>query len=433
MNKTITKLQPSPDVLRRQLHKRVAAYARVSTDKHAMLHSLSAQVTYYSNLIQSRNDWEYKGVYTDEALTGTKDNRHAFQRMIDDCRNGHIDMIITKAVSRFARNTVTLLETVRELKSLGVDVYFEEERLHSLSGEGELMLTILASYAQEESLSASENQKWRIRKAFENGELINLRFLYGYIIRNGLIEINPHQAETVRYIFDAFLSGASMTGLAREMTERGETGELGGKWCEVRIRDILTNEKYTGNALLQKKYRNNHLEKKLLRNKGELPRFYAEGTHDAIIDSDTFERVQQRLTDMKKPAKPMETSVFTGLLECARCGRNYKRCRRNGTVGWNCSTYLQDGRSACPTKKIPEATLVDICNEILGITTFDEEHFRKSVSRIIVPEPNKLIFIMSDGKRVERRWSDRSRSLSWTDEMRRTAYENQRRIQLCQE
>ena len=145
-----------------------------------MLHSLSAQVSYYSKMIQSHNGWMYCGVYSDEAVTGTKRERAGFQHMIEECRQGNIDLVITKSISRFARNTVTLLQTVRELKSLGVDVFFEEQHIHTMSADGELMMTILASYAQEESLSASENQKWRVRKAFENGEIINLRFLFGY-------------------------------------------------------------------------------------------------------------------------------------------------------------------------------------------------------------------------------------------------------------
>ena len=161
---------------------RVCAYARVSTGKDAMLHSLSAQVSYYSKMIQSHNGWMYCGVYSDEAVTGTKRERAGFQHMIEECRQGNIDLVITKSISRFARNTVTLLQTVRELKSLGVDVFFEEQHIHTMSADGELMMTILASYAQEESLSASENQKWRVRKAFENGEIINLRFLFGYDI-----------------------------------------------------------------------------------------------------------------------------------------------------------------------------------------------------------------------------------------------------------
>ena len=164
----ITEIKAVPSLVAK---KNVAAYARVSSGKDAMLHSLSAQVSYYSELIQSHNDWEYVGVYADEALTGTKDTRDNFQRLIADCKAGKIDLIITKSISRFARNTVTLLKTVRELKELGIGIYFEEQNINTLSADGELMITILASYAQEESLSASENVKWRIHRDYEQGIL----------------------------------------------------------------------------------------------------------------------------------------------------------------------------------------------------------------------------------------------------------------------
>ena len=179
--------------------KRVAAYARVSSGKDAMLHSLSAQVSYYNDLIQNHSGWQYAGVYADEALTGTKDNRDNFQRLLTDCRAGKIDMVITKSISRLARNTVTLLETVRELKNMGVDVFFEEQNIHSLSADGELILTILASYAQEESLSASENQKWRVRQNFMNGKPWR-GFMLGYRYDGEKYTIVPDEAEIVRSI-----------------------------------------------------------------------------------------------------------------------------------------------------------------------------------------------------------------------------------------
>ena len=179
---------------------RVAAYARVSSAKDAMHHSLSAQVSYYSDLIQKHPGWSYAGVYADEAKTGTRDSRESFQRLIADCKTGKIDAVITKSISRFARNTVTLLETVRELKGYGIDVFFEEQNIHTLSAEGELMLSILASYAQEESLSASENQKWRIRRNFEEGKPWNGTML-GYRYREGTLVVEPGEAEIVRRIF----------------------------------------------------------------------------------------------------------------------------------------------------------------------------------------------------------------------------------------
>ena len=169
--------------------------------------------------------WRYAGVYADEAMTGTKDNREEFQRLLADSRAGKIDMIITKSVSRFARNTVTSLETVRELKAIGVDVYFEEQKIHSMSGDGELMLTILSAFAQEESRSASDNQKWRIRKAFENGELMNMRTMFGYRItkKNG-VEIDPEQAEVVREIFTRVIQGDSLTSIVRWLNRNGHLG-----------------------------------------------------------------------------------------------------------------------------------------------------------------------------------------------------------------
>lgn len=436
MPRSVKRVSHPPRLTRKT---QVAAYARVSSAKDAMLHSMSAQVSYYSNLIQKHDEWEYVGVYADEAVTGTKDSRDDFQRMLADCRDGKIDLILTKSISRFARNTVTLLETVRELKTLDVDVYFEEQNIHSMSTDGELMLTILASYAQEESLSASENQKWRIRKGFENGELVNLRFLYGYDIERGKITINTQEVNDVRHIFSAFLGGATFGELASEMRKAGKVCRNGGRWCQQRIRELLSNEKYTGDALLQKRYRNNHLEKRELRNNGCLPKFYAEGTHEAIIDTGTFERAQTRLIEIAQRhsgRQAPQDSVFTGMLSCPKCGKNYKRITSNGSVGWNCSTYMTEGKTSCHGKKIPEDTLVSVCSEVLGTVVFNKAAFRASVYKILVPEPNHLLFLMTDGQEVEKVWCDRSRRDSWTDDMKEVARQrtiHQRRENPCQE
>ncbi len=243
MEKRIIKLPAKPS-LQRLL--RVAAYARVSTGKDAMLHSLAAQVGYYSDLIQKHPGWRYAGVYADEAMTGTKDDRKEFQRLLEDCRAGKIDMVITKSISRFARNTVTSLETIRELKALGVDVYFEGHNIHSIGADGEVLLTILSAYAQEESLSASENQKWRIRKAFESGELMNMRTMFGYRIskKNG-IEIDPEQADVVREMFARVIHGDSLTSIVHWLNHNDHPGALKGQWKASRVRDVLSNEKYT--------------------------------------------------------------------------------------------------------------------------------------------------------------------------------------------
>ena len=374
---------------------RVCAYARVSTGKDAMLHSLSAQVSYYSKMIQSHNGWMYCGVFSDEAVTGTKRERAGFQHMIEECRQGNIDLVITKSISRFARNTVTLLQTVRELKSLGVDVFFEEQHIHTMSADGELMMTILASYAQEESLSASENQKWRVRKAFENGEIINLRFLFGYDITPGGIQVNEKDAAIVREIFARFNGGESMSSICRDLDARGHKGVLGGTWCAERMRNTLSNEKYLGNALLQKRYRNNHIEKRLLPNRGELPMYYAEGTHEPIIDQATFDKAQERLRMLAQQAAN----------------------RKKPT----CTTFQTKGKSECAAKRIPEETLEVLTCEVLGEGSIDSDMVRSKITAIRAEKSNMVVFCMDDGSEIVKRWTGRSRAESWTPEMKEKA------------
>jgi len=428
VEKTVRKIQQPVALLPKK--KRVAAYARVSSGKDAMLHSLSTQVSYYSEYIQSNPDWEFAGVYADEALTGTKDMRPEFQRMIADCRAGEVDMVITKSISRFARNTVTLLETTRELKAMDIDVYFEEQNIHTISGEGEMILTLLACVAQEESRATSENCKWRIREQFKNGETANWRFLYGYRIRGGKAFIDESEAAIVRRIFDEYLSGDGAYRIANRLCSDGIPSYYGGEWTAKRVYAVLKNEKYTGNALLQKAYVTDHLTKKKVVNKGELPRYYAEGTHPAIIDMEQFKAVQKRLAAAKEKANAKGDHAkrypFSGMIRCGQCGSYYRRKTNRGRHYWNCSTYLTKGTVACQAKQIPEDVLYTLTNQVLGIPTFDEDIFRKHISAINVPGPNKVIFNFTNGSRVEAEWKDRSRSESWTDEMRQAARENRR-------
>lgn len=403
---------------------KVAAYARVSTGKDAMLHSLSAQVSYYSDLIQKHPGWLYCGVYADEALTGTKDNRENFQRMMTACRNGEINLIITKSLSRLARNTVTLLETVRELKGLGVDVYFEEQNIHTLSAEGELMLTILASYAQEESRSASENQKWRVRKGFERGELLNWRFMLGYNITKDGITVNPEEAELVREIFRRFKDGESMNVIAADLNERGITGFFDGRWTPQRLRQLLSNEKYTGNALLWKHFRNNHIEKKKTVNRGELPMYYAEETHEPIIDQATFARTQEKLAAVAESFShraPASRGIFSGRIVCAQCGRKYKRTKNHGRYIWNCSTYLVHGKSACPGLQFREDTLQQAAADAMGLPQYSESALSGRLDHIRARADHVLTFIFLDGNAVDVPWEKTHRGDGWTPEMREAA------------
>lgn len=404
---------------------RVAAYARVSSGKDAMLHSLSAQVSYYSDLIQRRRGWLYCGVYSDEATTGTKDDRENFQRLLNDCRAGKIDLIITKSISRFARNTVTLLQTVRELKELGVDVFFEEQNIHTQSGDGELMLTILASYAQEESLSVSENCKWYWRQRMKDGNMVGLRQMFGYDIERGVITIDPVKAAIVKWIFKEYINGGSTVGIARALEASGVPTVSGGRWTDARVREMLKNEKYTGNALLQKKYVADHLTKRLVRNHGELTKYYVEGTHEAIIDPDTFEKARSRMEKNARKCNVQKPTTarypFSSKIVCGNCGKHFGRKTTNGRISWQCTTFQFEGKSVCPAKQIPEPTLFAVCCDTLGIDTFDEKVFAEKIREIRVTAPNELVFSFIDGHTETRIWEDRSRRESWTDEMKEAA------------
>lgn len=419
--KIIRKVKPDAAMPRLE---RVAAYCRVSSGKDAMLHSLSAQVSHYSELIQRRLGWAYAGVYADEALTGTKDDRPEFQRLLADCRAGKIDRVLTKSVSRFARNTVTLLETVRELKELGVAVYFEEQNIDSLSGDGELMLTILASFAQEESKSVSDNCKWRIRKDFSEGKPMNLPLLYGYRREKGRIVIDEREAEIVRFIFRSCLNGMGKGRITEELREQGVPCRLGGEWQTETVGGILKNEKYTGDALLQKTYIENHLTKRKCFNRGELPQYYAESTHPAIIDHEMYEKVQVLIAERREKTNVQKDVTarypFSGLIVCGCCGAHYHRRTNPTRITWQCVTYLRRGKKHCAAKQIPEETLRSLTREALGVPEITEENIR-ALAEIQIPCPNHILFVFKDGHETERVWQDRSRAESWTDEMREKA------------
>ncbi|MBR6028582.1 MAG: recombinase family protein [Clostridia bacterium] len=427
MEKQIQRIAAKPKLEKRM---RVAAYARVSSGKDAMLHSLVDQVGYYSDLIQGHPGWEFAGVYADEAMTGTKEDRPEFQRLLEDCRNGCIDMVITKAISRFARNTVTVLESVRELKALGVDVYFEDQRIHTMSADGELMLTILGSYAQEESRSASDNQKWRIRKAYERGEIMCWRHMFGYrISKQDGIEIDPVDGPIVQEVFARVAGGESLNSIARWLNRTGHFGALGGKWQGPRLREMLSNEKYLGNALLQKTFVNNHLEKKKLLNTGELPKYYVTETHPALIDQETFDIVQQRLAAIAEShaGKSRQTSEFTGMIRCPNCGRNFRRTLKNGSPGWICPTYCTEGKAYCQSKRIPDDTLKAVIMAALGLDTWLPDVFLNQVTYMVASGPNTVELHMMDGSVRSLDWKGRSRRDSWTPEMKAEAAEHARR------
>ena len=421
MEKNIINIAPAaPETPR---IKRVAAYARVSCGKDTMLHSLAAQIDYYRSYIRMNPKWRFAGVYADEAKTGTKDNREQFQQLLSECRSGNIDMIITKSISRFARNTVTLLKTVRELQSLGVDVFFEEQNIYTLSADGEVMLTLLASFAQAESLSVSDNCKWRIRKGFEEGRASSCTML-GYRLIDGEITLIEEEAKTAKRIFDMYLSGYGLQKIANILNEEGTYSIYGNEWHISTIRKVLTNEKYCGDLLLQKSYRENHITKKMLPNNGELPQYFVEDNHPAVVSREMFSAVQkelQRRADEKTPSCG-STSIFTGKIRCSCCGKNYRRKTTPYNIVWCCSTFNSKGKKYCPDSKvIPEETLKQVSAEIMRSDVFSETDFEKQIRLIEAHPGNLLRFLFTNGSTADYVWKDRSRSESWTDTMRDAA------------
>ena len=305
--------------------RRVAAYARVSTDSEEQQTSYAAQVDRYTKYIQERADWEFVAVYTDEGISAlnTK-HRDGFNRMVADALDGKIDLIVTKSVSRFARNTVDSLTTVRKLKEKGVEVFFEKENIYTLDSKGELLITIMSSLAQEESRSISENVTWGQRKRMADGKVsLPYKHFLGYRKgADGLPEIVPEEAEIVRNIYRWFMEGKTPTGIARTLTEQGVPTPAGKEqWCSSTVKSILTNEKYNGSALLQKRFTVDFLTKKSKVNEGEVPQYYIEESHPAIIEPEEFELVQAELLRRQNLRRQYnEKSVFAARLVCGDCG-----------------------------------------------------------------------------------------------------------------
>lgn len=342
--------------------RRVAGYARVSTDHDEQFTSYEAQIDYYTNYINSRDDWEFVSVYTDEGISGTGiKKRIGFQTMIDDALTGKIDLIVTKSVSRFARNTVDSLTTIRKLKENGIECYFEKENIWTFDGKGELLITIMSSLAQEESRSISENCTWGQRKRFSDGKVsvAYSRFLGYDKGPDGRMIINPAEAETVKKIYRLFLEGMTPYGISRQLEADGDLSPSHKpKWNATTVKRILSNEKYKGDALLQKTYTVDYFTKKTKVNEGEIPQYYVEGDHEAIIDPAVFDRVQIEL-EKRCSGKNRHSGVhdFSGKIKCGQCGSWYGSKVWHSTdkyrkVIWRCNHKY--GGEKCSTPHLTE-------------------------------------------------------------------------------
>jgi site-specific DNA recombinase len=343
--------------------KRVAAYARVSTDSEEQLTSYEAQVDYYTKYINERADWIFAGIYTDEGISATNTKkRDGFKQMVADALDGKIDLIVTKSVSRFARNTVDSLVTVRQLKEKGVEVYFEKENIYTLDSKGELLITIMSSLAQEESRSISENVTWGQRKRMADGKVsMPYRHFLGYEKgEDGLPKIVEKEAETVRLIYRMFLEGKTPSAIAKHLGNLGIPSPAGKKtWQVATVISILTNEKYKGDALLQKSFTVDFLTKTTKVNEGEVPQYYVQNSHPAIIEPDEFDAVQLEMERRKKIGRPVSChSPFSAKIICGECGGFYgskvwgsnTKYRR---MVWRCNEKYKNDKP-CSTPHITE-------------------------------------------------------------------------------
>lgn len=370
-------LAETPDAFQKK--KRVAAYARVSTDSEEQLSSYEAQVGFYTRHIQGNPEWEFVQVYTDEGISGTNTKkREGFNRMISDALEGKIDLILTKSISRFARNTVDTLTAIRKLKEKGVEVYFEKENIYTLDAKGEVMITIMSSLAQEESRSISENVTWGKRKSMEDGKFsLGYKHFLGYEKgSDGLPQIVEKEAQIIRKIYQLFLDGRTVRSIASQLTDEGILTPSGKKnWSVSTIMSILQNEKYKGDALLQKTYTADFLSKKVKKNKGEIPQYYIQNSHPAIIDPDTFELVQNEIKRRRPERRHLHrNSPFTAKIICGDCGGYYGRktlhsnsvyCKRI----WRCNRkYDKDELCSTPnlTEEEIEFAFVNAFNKLLG-------------------------------------------------------------------
>lgn len=396
-NKKITVIQPtkplhSSDFQSYSKRRLVAAYARVSTDHEEQESSFEAQVSYYEQKIKANPAWQFVEVYSDEGITGTSmKKRDGFNRMIKDALAGKIDLILTKSVSRFARNTVDSLTTVRKLKDKGVEVFFEKENIYTLDSKGELLITIMSSLAQEEARSISENTAWGHRKRFADGKfsLAYSTFLGYDKGPDGELVINEEQAVIVRRIYDDYLAGLSPYTIAKRLTEDGiETPAHKTVWQASTVYSILKNEKYYGAAILQKCITTDFLSKKQIKNTGQLPQYYIANDHEAIIPPEKFKMVQDEMQRREDAGfKAQCVSIFSARIVCGDCGGFYGRKvwhagSKYASWRWHCNNKFQK-RKYCSTPTLKEESLKEAFLEVFNGLIKRRDKIEKNYNRCL--------------------------------------------------
>lgn len=374
---------------------RVAAYCRVSTDSDEQATSYEAQIEHYTEYISKNPDWVLAGIFADEGITGTNTKKRTeFNRMIDECMDGNIDMIITKSISRFARNTLDCLKYIRQLKEKNIPVFFEKESINTMDSKGEVLLTIMASLAQQESQSLSQNIKLGLQYRYQQGHVqVNHNRFLGYTKdADGHLIIDPDQAEIVRRIYREYLEGFSMDKIAAGLERDGIlTGAGKAKWHTSTINKILRNEKYMGDALLQKTYTTDFLTKKRIKNNGTVPQYYVESDHEVIIPKDIFllvqeELVRRRVVRTSKNGKRRSYSCkhcFAQMVFCGDCGEFYRRVHWNNrgckSIVWRCCSRLENTGHACRSRTVNEGLLEQVSIDAINQVLCEKDDFLKTL------------------------------------------------------
>jgi DNA invertase Pin-like site-specific DNA recombinase len=387
---------------------RVAAYCRVSTDDEEQLNSYKSQVEYYTAFIKSKPEWEYVDTYADEGITGTSARkRKEFQRLIRDALDGRIDLILCKSVSRFARNTIDSLSTVRDLREKNVKIYFEKENIDSLDPKCDMILSIYSSLAEEESRSISTNVRWAHNKRVERGEVVfNFKNLYGYTQdEEKNVSTVEHEAEVVRDIYHKYLIGYSIAEICRDLTARGIKSRMGNRWHFSTVETMLQNEKYMGHVVLRKTYQRDFLAEKRVKNTGQAPQKIVENNHPAIIDSATWNAVQAEMERRGNIRTSEETGkgrydmryVFSGIIECGDCGSTFRRhshSRRNGKIDrvWTCKEHIR-GIKYCKQLSVREDILEEAFVRTFNGLLTDRSRALKAVEDSVV----EAMFEAGDG------------------------------------
>lgn len=354
---TVTDISRKPDTPKAI---RLGAYCRVSSNSADQLHSFAAQIRYYKDYERKNPQYKLMDVYADEGLSGTDmKKRDELNRLIRDCKLGKIDRIITKSVSRFARNTQELLVVLRSLKEMGVSIYFEEQGIDSDKMNMEMLVTFPGMAAQQESITISDNMRWSYQKRMESGEFNCCAPAYGYDLVDGQLVIKENEAAVIRRIFDLYLQGIGKQNIANILNAEGIPRRYGQKkWYHNTVNYVINNERYMGDALLQKKYTTDTLPFRKKRNRGEKPQYYVENSNPPIVSREIFQAAQELQKSRNISHKHGGVYVLTGILHCPECGRTFRRLLLNGMAYWLCSGKAS-GTTDCRSRRVRENAVYD--------------------------------------------------------------------------